>query len=124
MKSDRNIMADLYIDMAMPAQESLIRALLAQRQLPNDDIAHHLRHFHVANLDGRVVGAMGLEIYRPFALVRSLVVSQDLWGQGIARQLYERSESYARQQGVASLYLLTLTAPGFFGKRGFIEIDR
>ena len=124
MKSDHNMMANLYIDMAMPAQESLIRALLAQHQLPNADIAHHLRHFHVANLDGRVVGAMGLEIYRPFALARSLVVSQDLRGQGIARLLYNRSESYAYQQGVASLYLLTLTAPGFFGKRGFVEIDR
>ncbi len=75
-------------------------------------------------MDGRVVGAMGLEIYRPFALARSLVVSQDRWGQGVARQLYKRSESYARQQGVASLYLLTLTASGFFGKRGFVEIDR
>ncbi len=124
MKSDRDIMANLNIDMAIPAQESLIRALLAQHQLPSDDIAHHLRHFHVASLDDRVVGAMGLEIYRPFALVRSLVVSQDLWGQGVARQLYKRSESYARQQGVASLYLLTLTAPGFFGKHGFVEIDR
>jgi amino-acid N-acetyltransferase len=117
-------MANLDIDMAIPAQESLIRVLLAQHQLPNDDIAHHLRHFHVASLDDRVVGAMGLEIYRPFALVRSLVVLQDLWGQGIGRQLYNRSESYARQQGVVSLYLLTLTAPGFFGKHGFVEIDR
>lgn len=124
MKLDCNMMANLYIDMAIPAQEPLIRALLAQHQLPNDDIAHHLRHFHVANLDGRVIGAMGLEIYRPFALARSLVVSQDLWGQGVARQLYKRSESYARQQGVASLYLLMLTAPRFFGKRGFVEIDR
>ena len=124
MKSDRNITTNLRIDMAMPAQEPLIRALLAQHQLPSDDIAHHLRHFHVANLDGCIVGAAGLEIYRPFALVRSLVVSQDLWGQGIARQLYNRSESYARQQGVVRLYLLTLTAPGFFGKYGFVEIDR
>lgn len=124
MKSDRDMMANFYIDMAMPAQESLIRALLAQHHLPNDDIAHHLRHFHVASLDGRVVGVMGLEIYRPFALVRSLVVSQGLWGRGIAGLLYKRSETYARQQGVTSLYLLTLTAPGFFGKRGFVEIDR
>ena len=97
MKSDRNMMSNLYVDVAMPAQESRIRALLAQHQLPNDDIAPHLRHFHVANLDGRVVGVVGLEIYRPFALVRSLVVAQYLWGQGIARQLYNRSESYARQ---------------------------
>jgi amino-acid N-acetyltransferase len=118
------MMANSYIYMATPTQESLIRALLAQHQLPNDDIAHHLRHFHVANLDGRVVGAMGLEIYPPFALARSLVVSQDLWGQGIARALYERSESYARQQGVARLYVLTLTAAGFFRKRGFVEVDR
>lgn len=124
MKSDRNNMASLNVEMAMPGQQSLISALLAQHQLPNDDIAQHLRHFHVANLGGRVVGVMGLEIYPPFALARSLVVSQDLWGQGIAQQLYMRTESYARQQGVASLYLLTLTAPGFFRKRGFIEIDR
>lgn len=124
MKSDRDMMANLHIAAAMPAQESRIRALLAQYQLPNDDIAHHLRHFHVADLDGLVVGVMGLEIYRPFALARSLVVSQDLWGQGIARQLYKRSETYARQQGVASLYLLTLTAPSFFRKLGFVEVDR
>lgn len=124
MKPDRDMMANLHINIAMPAQESLIKALLAQHRLPSDDIAHHLRHFHVADLHGRVVGAVGLEIYPPFALVRSLVVSQDLWGQGVARQLYKRCESYARRQGATSLYLLTLTAPDFFSKRGFVEIDR
>ena len=117
-------MVNLRIDMAMPAEEPLIRALLAQHQLPNDDIAHHLGHFHAANLDGRLVGTVGLEIYHPFALVRSLAVSQDLWGQGVAGELYKRSESYARRQGVVSLYLLTLTAPSFFSKCGFVEVDR
>lgn len=115
---------DFDIHLARPSQESAIKELLARHQLPHDDIAHHLRHFHVAKLEGRVVGAMGLEIYSPFALVRSLVVSQDLWGQGIAGQLYERSEAYARQQSITGLYLLTLTAPKFFDKYNFSQIER
>jgi amino-acid N-acetyltransferase len=42
----------------------------------------------------------------------------------VATRLVEAIEKYARAHGVGAVYLLTLTAAGFFIKQGFHLIDR
>lgn len=121
---DRMETFSVNITIAAPEQEPAVKDLLERCELPYADIARHIRHFQVASVGDRVVGVIGIEMYPPAALVRSLAVSQGCRGHGLARLLYDRAESYARAQGVNALYLLTLTAPGFFTKLGFSEIDR
>lgn len=109
---------------ASPDQEWIIKRLLADNDLPSQDVSCHLEHFHVAVIRGEVVGAVGAELYGPVALLRSLVVSEPFRRQGVARQLYDCMESYTRARGVSALYLLTMSAAGFFRKIGFSEIGR
>ena len=69
-------------------------------------------------------GVVGLEIYGKAALLRSLAVRADRRGQGIGSRLVECAESYARERGVTSLYLLTMTAEAFFRHRGYSPLAR
>jgi amino-acid N-acetyltransferase len=57
-------------------------------------------------------------------LLRSLAVAKAYRRQGLATQLVNKIEEYARSQKVATLYLLTLTAENFFSGRGYKKIDR
>jgi amino-acid N-acetyltransferase len=109
---------------AQPADRDAIAALLAACDLPHEDIAPHLEHFIVAREGGRLVGVIGLEVHGPDALVRSLAVSGDCCGQGIARRLYATLLGRARPLGLQRLYLLTTTAQGFFELLGFRSVAR
>lgn len=58
------------------------------------------------------------------ALLRSVVVAQDLRGTGIARDLVTAIEDFARQDGVAEIYLITETAADYFPRLGYAEVPR
>jgi amino-acid N-acetyltransferase len=78
----------------------------------------------VARAGGRVVGAVGLERYGAYGLLRSLVVAPVVRGQGLGRALTEGLTAAARRRGLRSLFLLTETAASFFASRGFRRIPR
>ena len=101
-----------------------IECLLGKCELPYQDIIHHLPHFILAKNETQLVGVIGLEILDGFGLLRSLAVSDSHRGQGLAKTLYYRLATYADKQGIKTLYLLTLTAAGFFAKLGFNRIER
>ena len=71
-----------------------------------------------------VIGVVGLEPRGDVALLRSLAVAEACRRQGMATQLVSKIEEYARSQGVAVIYLLTLTAEDFFAERGYQKTDR
>jgi quercetin dioxygenase-like cupin family protein len=56
--------------------------------------------------------------------VRSLAVAERYRRQGLAAQLVDRLLAYSHARGIESLYLLTLTAGEFFGRRGFAMAER
>ena len=102
-----------------------VRQLLADCGLPEEDIAaSHLRHFLVVRHETDLVGVVGLEIFETCALLRSLAVRAQVRGRGIASRLVRDVEAYARTHHIASLYLLTTTAEGFFEKHGYRRTDR
>ena len=108
-----------------PEEENGVRALIAACQLHTEDLTtDKLRHFIVARKGEAVVGAVGLELVQPHALLRSLSVDEAHRGQGVATQLIEAVERYARMMGVEKLYLLTMTAEGFFSRREFLKTRR
>ncbi len=101
-----------------------IEQLLIECELPSQDVVNHLSHFVVAKQDKKLIGVIGLEVMNTMGLVRSLAVSPSFRGKAIAKDLYSRILAYAHLKGINELYLLTLTAEGFFSKFGFKKVAR
>lgn len=106
-------------------REALLR-LLSQAGLPSSDLdPDKLLHFLVArDADGSVMGAVGIEISGEDALLRSLAVHPDHQGLGIGRRLVYEMEARARGKGVRTVYLLTVTVPGYFPALGYTGVER
>jgi len=97
-----------------------IAHLLSENALPTADIlgASPLPFFGIRN-EGGLVAVIGIELYPPFALLRSLAVRSTFRKRGFARALVSFAEAWATEQGVESLYLLTTTADSFFRGLGY-----
>ncbi|WP_150316489.1 GNAT family N-acetyltransferase, partial [Enterobacter hormaechei] len=80
--------------------------------------------FLVADLDGVPVGAVGLQIFRASALLRSLVVSDDRRSNGLGRALLSAAENMARRMQVRELVLLTTSAGPWLARHGYAGCDR
>ena len=93
-----------------------ILGMLENVGLPSGDIRHAAKQgvleFLVADSRGGIFGAVGLELYPPAGLLRSLVVSENARGSGLGTRLLKAAEQYARERGARRLYLLTTTAAG------------
>jgi len=107
-----------------PQDTEPVKRLLADCGLPSEDAGSHVEHFLIARSDNDLAGIVGLELAGSAALLRSLAVAESYRGQGLARLLYDRILAYAHAQGIETLYLLTLTASGFFTRRGFRQARR
>ncbi len=96
-----------------------VQALLLANKLPTEGAQAHLSTYLLATQGGEVVGCAGAEVYGPVALLRSVAVAPGLHKQGIGRLLVERLLQEARSRDIATLYLLTVTAPEYFAQYGF-----
>ncbi|MCX6623252.1 MAG: GNAT family N-acetyltransferase, partial [Acidobacteria bacterium] len=77
-----------------------------------------------AAAEGAIAGVAGVEKYGRFGLLRSVAVAPAKQGRGLGQQLTRNRIDWSRAQGIDSLYLLTTTAPAFFGRQGFREVSR
>jgi amino-acid N-acetyltransferase len=109
---------------ATPDDLKTISMLLESAALPTSGVADHLRNFLVAEHEGSIVGAIGLEAYGETGLLRSAVVTPDAQGNGIGSLLYSSNLKLARRLGIRRLLLLTNTAEQYFAKKGFRKIDQ
>ena len=100
-------------------------ALLRAQGLPAEDITvEHLEHFFFAGDEGAPLGLVGVEIYGPHALLRSLAVAEGNRSRGLGSALVRQAEEYAFRQGVKDLFLLTTTAERFFNRLGYARSER
>jgi amino-acid N-acetyltransferase len=109
---------------AAPSDAPAIAALLAAAELPAADFAPHLANFLIARVEGRLVGAVGAEIYGADALLRSVVIAPEARARGLATRLLEELDRTAARRGVRRWWLLTTTAQDFFARRGFRATPR
>jgi amino-acid N-acetyltransferase len=110
---------------ATPDDFRAILALLDESSLPTQDLGNARPvHFWVAECDGRIAGAGGLEQYGDAGLLRSLVVTHAARGTGLGIALVETLENAAATMGISQLVLLTRTARSFFEHRGYSVIPR
>ena len=107
-----------------PSRQGVI-ALLSRAQLPTSDITDELlERFYFAGERTDPLGIVGLELSRPHALLRSLVVKAEARSGGLGSRLLEHAEEQARARGAHRIYLLTTTAEPFFAARGYAGANR
>jgi amino-acid N-acetyltransferase len=100
------------------------RNLLKSSSLPADDLDYK-KDLLVGYYEGDVlVGTGGLEIYGPYALLRSLSVRMGIRGKSVGTTITEFLLAEAKKKNLKALYLLTETAHGFFLKKGFKDVKR
>ena len=105
-------------------QRASIIALLQTEKLPAEDLPVSLDNFLVATEDDKVIGAIGLEQYDNYGLLRSMVVDKEYRNKNIASQLVQQLENYTATIGITCLYLLTETAAQYFERKGYSKISR
>ena len=101
-----------------------ILALLEANGLPPAGLADHLGGTLVARSAGRVVGSAAVEMYGPYALLRSVAVDEDHRGGGLGQRLTREVLELARERGAVAAFLLTESADGFFPRFGFEPVGR
>ena len=103
-----------------------VLALLTAAELPVEDLTDEImNNFMVARgKDNTIVGVVGIEMFQEDGLLRSLAVQPAYRGKGLGSQLTREIESFARSNGIKTLYLLTMTAADFFPKFKYRVIQR
>jgi amino-acid N-acetyltransferase len=112
------------VRLSRPADLGRVCEMLKSANLPTEGVSIHFPSFLIAEKDGKILGAMGLEIYGETALLRSTVVDKAFRGAGIGSLLWTHTRRLAKERGVTSLLLLTETAERFFHTHGFRRLDR
>lgn len=102
-----------------------IVALLGASGLPTADLAlPALAHFRVSRDGERIVAVAGLQPLGSAGLLRSVAVTPELRGTGLATRLVAALEGEAARMGITTLWLLTNTAEAFFATRGYTVLPR
>lgn len=102
-----------------------VESLLTTAQLPVSDLGSS----HSLNLLGirhgtRLVGVVGVEVYGSVGMLRSLAVEPAHRSSGMGVGLVSDAETWAAEQGIETLYLLTTTAARFFARLGYEAVAR
>jgi amino-acid N-acetyltransferase len=101
-----------------------VEGLLSAHNLPLDGVEDNFSNFIVAEDEGGIRGAIGLEKFGSVALLRSAVVSPERRGSGLGRRLVEQLLERAEDAGIDEVYLLTTTAEKYFPRFGFARTTR
>jgi amino-acid N-acetyltransferase len=110
---------------ARPDDMAAVERLLAAAHLPADGLAEQFGPaYAVAEVDGAIVGAEGIEQYGDAGLLRSAVVRDDWRGRGVGDLLTRDRLAWAERAGLRELWLLTNTAADYFPRFGFARADR
>jgi amino-acid N-acetyltransferase len=109
---------------ATAADRPALERLLEECELTTHALPEWIDRFWVAEQDGELAGAAGIELYADGCLLRSVAVRPAWRGTGMGRELVERALESAREAGARQAYLLTLTAERWFPRLGFTTIER
>ena len=102
-----------------------VRELLREAKLHLEGLEKQFGgHYAVAELEGKLVGAMGIEVYGRYGLLRSAVVAPAHRGSGLGARLTRERIAWADARRIEALYVLTVTAAPFFARLGFVEVPR
>lgn len=106
-----------------------VRKLLKEAGLNDKGIEEHIDHFFVVEIPtekgttAQLVGAVGMEVYRPYGLLRSFVLERAPWNAKVGMNMIQTLLSYASQLRLSHIYLLAGASQEFFTQLGFTEIE-
>ncbi|GGL91360.1 hypothetical protein GCM10010840_31830 [Deinococcus aerolatus] len=109
---------------AIPADLPRLEVLLNTLGLPVAGVADHLDHMRLIEDGPSLLGMAGVEQHGQVALLRSVAVTRDAQGQGLAAQLVGEVLDHTRALNLEEVYLLTTTATAYFPRLGFAEVPR
>jgi protein-tyrosine-phosphatase/N-acetylglutamate synthase-like GNAT family acetyltransferase len=102
-----------------------IETLVATSGLPKAVVADRFPGAYVvARRGGEVVGVAALEAHDDVALLRTVAMQPSERGKGTGLALVANRLAAAWTAGIDRVFLLTTTAPEFFRRFGFAEVDR
>lgn len=102
-----------------------VQDLLGKGKVSAKGLEELIEHFLVAERKDQpgIIGTAGIEIHGKHGLLRSLVIDAASCDPSFSLHLLEFLISFARQQKVENLYLLTGRAAGLFHWYGFQTIS-
>jgi len=93
--------------------------------LPTEDIMELGPNvFESITENSETVAIGGIELHKPYALLRSVAVFEKARGRGLAKEIVDSLENQARGLGIEEIYLLTTDAGGYFERLGYKERSR
>jgi arsenite methyltransferase len=102
-----------------------VQELLRAADLPLEGLQDQFGEgYAVAQERGKLLGAIGIERYGRYGLLRSAVVAASERGRGIGEALVLDRIDWSIRAGLDALYLLTTTASDYFPRFGFAVADR
>jgi len=101
-----------------------IKGLLKDNNLPFSDCGEHIDNFILKEDKNNIIGIGGIEVYGCNGLIRSIVVSKNQRGKGVAKDIFKTIKEKSFDLGVTGLYLLTEDANEYFDKLGFRAVER
>lgn len=101
-----------------------VRRLLVESGLPHADLDTSPVRLFGFFLDDELVGMVGVECHGRIGLLRSLAVAPKHRGAGLGAVMTAHAERRADEFGLDELYLMTVTADGFFKRLGYCIADR
>ena len=117
-------MSDITCRPAQPADWPAMATLLTAANLPLDGAEVHLADFVLAVREAELIGLAALERYGDYGLLRSVAVIGSEHGRGLGAVLTQQLINRARRDHLRGVVLLTTTAPDYFPRFGFAQIDR
>ena len=112
------------ITAATSADLDAIVAFLETNRLPEAGLREHASELLVARDGTRLLATAALEVLGEDALLRSVAVDAATRGTGLGLAITRATLDRARDRGVRRIFLLTETAPDFFSRFGFVDVDR
>lgn len=102
----------------------VFRNLIASADLPTEDLDFEKQILLGYYDHDSLMATGGLEVFGTDAILRSLTVKLGSRNKSLGSNIVDDLLSKAKEKGVASIYLLTENANGFFQKKGFVEVNR
>jgi amino-acid N-acetyltransferase len=115
----------IVIRSAAPGDLAAVKHLLATSALPLDGLEEQFGDgYAIAEREGVLIGAEGVEVYGDAGLLRSAAVDSAWRGHGVGVRLTEDRLAWAASRGLRELWLLTTTAADYFPRFGFDRASR
>ena len=120
-----SVAAGYRIRAAEPRDLDRVKALLESADLPVAGVESQFgTSYAVAEENGALIGAVGIELHGKYGLLRSAVVAPSQRGRGVGEALVFDRIDWSMRQELDALFLLTTTAANYFPRFGFATIDR